>query len=243
MKKEKVTLVILVNNEIKSIQKLYPRIPFNAVEETIVIDPGSNDGTIEFLTKKGLKVIIQKKRGRGNAFIESINHTKHENLIFFSGDGNEDATDIPKIAEYLKQGYDLVIGCRFLLKGSHSDDSDDPLLIRKYGNIILSGIARYIWNTRVIDSINGFRGMKKKAMLAMNLDSQKHEIEIQSTVRAAKLELKIKEFPTKELLRLGGTRKQTAGTLTLGWHFLKFFIKEIKIANSFYNGKKINQVK
>ena len=221
------SLVILVWNEINAIKELYDKIPLNAVDETIVIDPGSDDGTVEFLRDKGLPVYFQKKRGRGNAFLEALRYAKGENLIFFSGDGNEDPCDIPKIVRYLNEGNDLVIAGRFVFRDSKSDDSDDLLRIRKFSNISLSLLIRMIWGSGIRDSINGFRGLKRSAMEKMNLDAPKHEIEFQTTIRAAKLGLKIKEFPTKELDRLGGPRKPTAGTLTLAHNFFKFFLKEL----------------
>lgn len=231
--KDGVTLVLLVWNEVDAVQKLLEMVPFDAVDETIVMDPGSTDGTIEFLKSKGLPVHIQKQRGRGNAFIEAKQIAKYDNIIFFSGDGNEDPRDIPKMAELLKQGYDLVIAGRFLLPGSESDDSDDPLRIRKWGNITYGKIVDLFWQSHVKDAINGFRGMKKSAMEKMKLDAPKHEIELQSTIRAAKLGLKIKEFPTKELKRLGGDRKPTAGTWTLGYRIGAYLLREVKLGKKF----------
>ncbi len=227
----KTTLVLLVWNEIEAIKNLYPLIPFDAVDEAIVVDGGSTDGTMEFLESKGLKVYKQKARGRGNAFVEGLNRSSCGNIIFFSGDGNEDPRDIPKIVESLNDGYDMVIAGRFILPGSQSDDSDDSLRIRKFGNILMSWIAHVIWKTGVKDAINGFRGFKKEAMKRLCLDAPKHEIELQSTIRAAKLSLRIKEIPTHELLRMGGRRKTTAGTFTLAKNLGFYMLKEI------FNGK------
>jgi len=227
------SLVILVWDEIDAIKELFNRIPLDSVDETIVIDPGSTDGTVEFLRSKGLHVYFQGKKGRGNAFREGLKRANGDNIIFFSGDGNEDPEDIPKIVKYLNQGNDLVIAGRFVFRDSQSDDSDDPIKLRKFFNIACSMMVRLFWGAKVRDSINGFRGMKRSAMERMNLDAPKHEIEFQSTIRAAKLGLKIKEFPTKELLRLGGPRKQTAGTAVLAYNFMKFFIKELKTGRKF----------
>lgn len=229
----KTTLVILVRDELEAIKDLISKIPLNSIDETIVMDGQSKDGTSEFLQQNGFKVFTQKKLGRGNAFIESLKNTDSENLIFFSGDGNENPEDIPKMNNYLKEGYDLVIGGRFILGGSKSDDSDDILKIRKYGNIAFSKIVDIVWNSNVKDSINGFRGMKRSAMEKMKLDAPKHEIELQSTIRAAKLKLKIKEFPTIEQERLGGIRKNTAGTSVLAYRLSLFLLKELLIGKKF----------
>ena len=137
------------------------------------------------------------------------------------------------MVNYLKEGYDLVIGGRFILGGSKSDDSDDFFKIRKYGNIAFSKIVDILWNSNVKDSINGFRGMKKTAMKKMKLDAPKHEIELQSTIRATKLKLKIKEFPTRELKRLGGVKKNTASTHILAYRLGLFLLREFLIGKRF----------
>lgn len=228
-------LIILIWNEREALQQLWHRIPFDAVDEVLVVDAGSTDGTIGFLKSKGANIYFQKKRGRGNAFIEAMDQVRSNKIVFFSGDGNEDPHDIPKIVALLEQGYDLVIAGRVIRKGSKTDDSDDPLRIRKIGNIVMSLIAHLLWRTGVFDAINGLRGMSKEAMKKMKLDAPKHEIELQSTIRAAKLGLRIKEIPTKELERLGGSRKETAGTLKLGYRLGYYLLREIFIGKRFIN--------
>ncbi len=232
-KKIRNSLVILVWDEIEAIKALYPQIPFDCADEVLFVDGGSTDGTIDFLKSQHQNVYVQQLRGRGRAFLEGLNHTNGENIVFFSGDGNEDPKDIPKIFSELNQGYEMVTAGRFLLPDAKSDDSDDPLLIRKYGNIFLSWLAHAIWKTNVKDAINGFRGFKRDAMTRMNLNAPKHEIEYQSTIRAAKLGLNIREIPTHELERLGGRRKLTADTPTLAKNFFLFLIKEMLIGKKF----------
>ncbi len=230
---EKVSLIVLVWNEIEALPKIWDSIPFGLADEVFFMDPGSNDGTVEFIKNKGFPVYIQKKTGRGNAFVEGMNIAKFENLIFFSGDGNENPEDIPRIISYLKEGYDMVIAGRHILPGAKSDNSDDFLLLRKYVPVLFGLFINLVWKTHVKDPVNGFRGFKKASMKRMMLDAPKHEIELQSTIRAGKLKMKIKEFPTVELLRAGGKRKPTAGSFTLGFLFIYYILREIWIGISF----------
>ena len=62
------SLIILTWNEREAIANIWDRIPFDSVAEAFFVDPGSDDGTIEFIRGKGRTVHIQEKTGRGNAF-------------------------------------------------------------------------------------------------------------------------------------------------------------------------------
>jgi glycosyltransferase involved in cell wall biosynthesis len=211
------TLVLLSYNEREALEKLLPRIPLHLFDRVVAIDPGSTDGTLELYKSAGIPHVLQSRRGRGNAFVEAQQICETERIVFFSTDGNEDFSDLPRVLEFLDEDYDMVIAGRFVLPGSCSDNSDDPLLIRRYGSMLYSLIVRMLWRTRVYDACNGYRGYKLESMKRMRLDAQMHEIEIQSTIRAAKLGMRVKEFPTRELLRMGGFHKPTAGTFPLAW--------------------------
>ena len=61
IEKNKTSLVILVWDEIEAIQKIWNKIPFNLFDEVFFMDPGSTDGTIEFVKSKNFPIYIQKK--------------------------------------------------------------------------------------------------------------------------------------------------------------------------------------
>ena len=62
------TLVILTLNEIEGVTHIFPKLPLHLVDEVLVVDGGSTDGTIEFFEARGVRVIRQERRGRGEAF-------------------------------------------------------------------------------------------------------------------------------------------------------------------------------
>jgi glycosyltransferase involved in cell wall biosynthesis len=220
------TLVLLSYDEREALEKLLPRIPLSLFDHVLAIDPGSTDGTLDLYRAHGIPCLLQTRRGRGNAFLQAQAAVETERLVFFSTDGNEDPADLPAMLRYLDDGYDLVIAGRFG-PGAESDDSDDPFGIRRWGSMTYSRIVHLLWRSNVWDSCNGYRAFRLSAMQAMKLDAPLHEIELQSTIRACKLGMRIKEFATHERPRLGGTYKQTARTWTLAWRTGLYLLREV----------------
>jgi len=227
------TLVLLSYNERDNLASLLKNIPFEVFEQVLAIDAGSTDGTLELYREWGIPCVIQSKAGRGNAFTLAERLLKTEYAVFFSTDGNENPADLPRILEYLREGNDLVIAGRYLLPGSKTDDSDDPFLLRKTAGILGSLIVRVLWQTGVRDCINGLRGFKVTSLIRLKLDAEWHEIELQSTIRAAKLGMRIKEFGTAEQLRIKGVHKESANTSTLLLSLGRMLLREIIVGKKF----------
>ena len=57
----KVTLFIPTKNEITGLKAVMPRIKKDWVDEVVIIDAHSTDGTREYLESLGYNVILQKK--------------------------------------------------------------------------------------------------------------------------------------------------------------------------------------
>ncbi len=223
----KSSLIILTLNEIEGVRTLYDRIPFDAVDECFVVDGGSIDGTVEFFRGRGIKVVPQEIKGRGEAFQIAVREAKGDYLIFFSPDGNEDPGDIPKLLELLAMGYDIAIASRFL-SGSQNEEDDLRFPWRAWANRAFTFIANIIWNTNrnyITDSINGYRAIKKEAFNKLNISAPGFVIEYQMSIRAMKLGLKVVEIPTVEGQRIGGV--STAKSIPTGLLFLRFLLKEI----------------
>ncbi len=228
----KLTLVILTLNEIEGLQSIFHQIPQSQVDEVIAVDGGSIDGTLEFFSKNGIKVYKQMHRGRGEAFRVAFEKAKGDALVFFSPDGNENPKDIACFREYFEAGHSIVIANR-MSHGGRNEEDDQIFKFRKWANNAFTLIANLAWNRGryVHDTINGFRGITKKAWHAIRLDGEGYTIEYQSSIRAFKLGLKVKEFPTIESTRIGGN--EGSPSLSTGIAFFKLFWKELRVRKSF----------
>jgi glycosyltransferase involved in cell wall biosynthesis len=229
----KSSLIILTLNEIEGVRSLYGRIPFDAVDECFVVDGGSIDGTTEFFMERGIRVVPQAIKGRGEALRIAVKEAEGDHLVFFSPDGNEDPDDIPRLLKLLIKGYDLAIASRFM-PNSQNEEDDLRLPWRAWANRTFTYIANIIWNTNrnyITDTINGYRAIKKEAFNKLNINAPGFVIEYQMSIRAMKLGLKVVEIPTIEGQRIGG--ESTAESIPTGLLFLRFLLKEIKNGRKF----------
>jgi glycosyltransferase involved in cell wall biosynthesis len=86
------------------------------VDQVVVIDDGSHDGTAEVARAAGALVVsYQKNLGKGVAMKTAVENTDADIIVFLDGDGQHDPEDIPKLLTPIVQGKAvLVIGSRCL---------------------------------------------------------------------------------------------------------------------------------
>ena len=218
------TLVLLTLNEIEGVRALVPKLPIDVVDEALAVDGGSTDGTCEFLEANGIRVVIQERPGRGEAFRVAINQSSGNHVVFYSPDGNEDPADIPRLFEALEFGADMVTASRFL-PGARNEEDDTLLPLRKWANQAFTFLANVVWNRGdwVTDTINGFRGVRREVFWQLAPQSMSYTIEYEMTIRAMKLGFRVVEIPTREGDRIGGTTK--IASLPAGFAFLRLFIQ------------------
>lgn len=219
-------IVLLTLNEIEGLHALWDRIPVAEFRETFAVDGGSKDGTVEFLRERGIPVVTQPIRGRGVAFRCAAEASHAERLIFYSPDGNEDPDDIVRLDDLLLAGNDLAIARRFG-PGAVNEEDSETIRLRARVNDTLSQLANRLFHKgpRVYDTINGFRALRRSALLELQTTVKRFPIEYQITIRSMQRGWKIAEVPTKEGARIGGERK--ASSWPVGVDHLKVLATEL----------------
>jgi glycosyltransferase involved in cell wall biosynthesis len=222
-----VTLVVLTLNEIDGVTDVFPKLPMHCLDEVLAVDGGSTDGTLEFFKARGVTVIRQERRGRGEAFRLAARHARNDFLVFFSPDGNEDPDDIPRLIEGLVAGYDMVIASRFM-RGARSEDDDKFLFAsRRWGNLLFTWLVNVLCRARspITDTINGYRAITRSAFTRLAPDAEGYAIEFQMSIRALQLGMRVLEIPTHESPRIGrGVSKLNA--IPVGLTFLGVLARE-----------------
>lgn len=219
-------IVLLTFNEIEALPKIFDRIPRDCADELFAVDGASKDGTREYLEGKGVRVVVQNRRGRGVAFRLAADSTQAESLVFYSPDGNEDPADIPRLFDALERGCDMVIASR-MMKGAFNEEDIHWFRPRKWVNQTFTVVANLLWNrgAYITDTINGFRAIRRDVLKNLGADADGFVIEYQMSIKAMKKKLKVVEIPTYEGQRLGG--QSTAQSLPTGMVFLRQLWKEL----------------
>lgn len=217
----KVSLAILTLNEIEGVKEIVPRIQAKGLYEIFCIDGGSKDGTVEWLRKKGMRVVSQKNRGRADAVRQAFDVAKGDYVIIFSPDGNEVPEDIPKLIKKASEGYDMVIGSRF----TKQSKAPDAGRMHAFGNKSITFFTNLLHGASVTDAINGFRIVRKSCYKKIGgLKATRHEGDVELTIKFAKAGFKIGEISTDEPPRIGGKAK--IRTFTDGKLYMKTIFKE-----------------
>jgi len=230
----KLSLAVLVMNEIEAIREMYDKIPWNAVDEVVVVDGNSKDGTPEFFKSKGIRVVTQKARGMGEAMLNAREAVTGDAILYYHPDGNEDPVEIPKFRAFLEQGYDFVIPSR-MLRESFNEEDAKLIKPRKWANLFFAFIANFLWHKQGIhatDVTQGFRAVTCEAFDRMNLNERGATMDYQMVIRALKLGLKIHEFPTREGKRIGGETKFKS--IPTGLRMLRIFFYELFHGNKVF---------
>lgn len=210
----KVSLLIPTLNELEGMKKILPQIKREWVDQIIVIDGRSTDGTAEYAREHGYSVYVQKSTGLRRGFGEVLDLIEGDVVITFSPDGNSIPELIPKLTEKMKEGYDMVIASRYK-NGAKSYDDD---IITAFGNWMFTRLINLFHGGNYTDAMVMLRAYKTE--LIKSLDLHKEETysaekwfftdigwEPILSIRAAKRKLKIAEIPGDEPPRIGGKRK------------------------------------
>lgn len=155
--------------------------------EILVVDGGSEDGTVEEAERAGAKV-VKTVRGKGLALREGAERAKGEILLFLDGDGSYPPASLPSLLHPLLSGRaELVRGSRFL-----GESSFPPL--RRLGNRLLSKLASLLYSS-TSDLLTGMFAMKKKDFLSLGLKSRGFEVETELFVKAFRRGFRMWEVP------------------------------------------------
>ena len=196
------SLVIPAYNEEEGLP-LVVREYLDVVDEVIVVDDGSSDGT--FLAAQALvggKVKLLRhevNQGKVAALRTGVLQASGDVIIFTDADNTYPARYVPQLVQEIEKGADLVLGARIQAR-------ENIPAFNRLGNNIFSFLATYISCIRIKDSQTGMRAFRREMFDKLDVKAKGLEFETKMTVRAAKLGYKIVEIPIEYRERVGKSK-------------------------------------
>jgi len=191
-----VSVVIPCLNEERSIGTVVRRArqaleAMGVAGEVIVADNGSTDRSIEIACAEGARVVHVPFRGYGSALRGGIQAAEGRYIVIGDADGSYDFGEMPALIARLREGYDLVIGSRFLgtiLPGAMRWTS-------RIGNPIVTALLNGLFGLRVTDSQSGMRAFTREAYRRLRLHATGMEFASEMLIQAVRAGLRIAEVP------------------------------------------------
>jgi hypothetical protein len=212
------TLIIPALNEVEVIGSILSRIPRDTLNEVIVVDNGSTDGTGAAAARGGARVVTEMRRGYGSACWAGVSALGPdvEVAVFLDGDGSQRPEELPLVLEPIRAGRaDLVLGAR-QLSGDHPAHA-------ALGTRLVAAFLAWRYRKRITD-VGPFRAIRVDLLRQLDLRDRAFGWPVEMVVKAAARGARIVEVPVSHAARLGG-RSKVAGTvigsLRAGYGFLR----------------------
>ncbi len=144
-----------IESTVENLQKHCPEYDY------VIIDDGSTDNTAQVCEKRGFPCIsLPVNLGLDGVFQTGMKYAYakgYDAAVPFDGDGQHNAEYLPLMLEKLKEGYDIVVGSRFLTEKKGGS-------LRQAGSSIISFFFKMTTGVRFTDPTSGLRMVRRSIM-------------------------------------------------------------------------------
>ena len=198
----KISIIIPCYNEEKTIVKIVEKINalINLDKEIILVDDGSNDGTVDIIKKTVQRnvdhvVYHEKNLGKGSAIQSGLKYVSGDIIIIQDADLEYDPKDYERLIQpILNNEFLVVYGSRVLgirhLSGNHFISQ-----IRVFANYILTLLSNLINNQNLTDAHTCYKVFHISVIKKIKLQEKRFAFCPEITSKISKLGILIKEIP------------------------------------------------
>jgi len=168
------------------------------VDQVIVVDDGSTDGTGEIARAAGAIVVRhEQNQGKGKALRTGLNEARRlrpRAVVLLDGDGQHLPAEIPSLLAPIRAGEaDMVVGTRYL------NGSSRVPLARVWGHRFFNLLTNHTSGVHLTDSQNGFRAFSGRVLDSLKFHSNGFSVESEMQMLARQHGWRVKEVPVTVL--------------------------------------------
>ncbi|MGB7328117.1 MAG: glycosyltransferase family 2 protein [Rubripirellula sp.] len=192
--------------------------------EVVVADNGSTDASKSIAKGLGARTVDVAERGYGAALMHGIEAARGKYVIMGDADDSYDFLEIPAFVERLREGFDLVQGCRLPRGGGRVMPGAMPFLHRWFGNPALSWLVRQMFRIPINDVYCGMRGFTRDLYDRLDLRSPGMEFATEMIIKSGLHDATMSQVP----ITLHPDGRKIHGphlrTFRDGWRTLRLFL-------------------
>lgn len=220
----RVSVVIPTHNEAQAINRVLGDLPSNLVNEIIVVDSNSNDGTPEIAAKMGARVIQEPRRGYGQACLAGLAAANSPDVVvFLDGDYSDRPSELPILLAPIMEGRaDITLGSRLQKQSSAGALPWHQV----FGNRLAAGLIKVLYGLDITD-LGPFRAGRAEVLRALNLEENTYGWAVEMILKGAIAGFRVVEVPVSYYPRIGKSKISGTlrGTFGAGWFILSLIVR------------------
>lgn len=174
LKNKKIVVVLPAYNAAKTLEMTYKEIPFDIVDDVVLVDDASNDNTIETAKRLGIQHIIKHEHNKGYGGNQKSCYRKALELnadivIMLHPDYQYTPKLIPSMSHIIaNEVYDVVLGSRILGKGARNGGMP---LYKYIANRFLTLFQNIMIGQKLSEYHTGYRAFSARSIKAINYEA------------------------------------------------------------------------